>query len=84
MPETLSPDHPNLLQAVTRLKRIFWAWGGLFLLMGLFTAAAIQGNGMGLGVVFSPTAQRKIALSTIGVGLVVFISIFIIGRLTLL
>jgi hypothetical protein len=239
MPETLSPDHPNLLQAVTRLKRIFWAWGGLFLLMGLFTAAVLRGAfplaplpwiaagiliafgrqpaylglaailwgmsivslipnvstligpdpfsqllelsaiegialgvvrvlllimawnqfmfyrmlygtegmsglskelppipemlpnkteqiaksaqivgifglvivwgstmveassssinllsisyttsilsiGMGLGVVFSPTARRKIALSAIGIGLVVFISIFIIGRLTLL
>jgi hypothetical protein len=43
MPEILPPDHPNLLQAADRLKRIFWAWGGLFLLMGLFTAGVHRG-----------------------------------------
>lgn len=47
-------------------------------------ATSILSVGMGVGVVFSPTAERKIALSAIGIGLVVFVSIFIIGRLTLL
>lgn len=42
MADTHSPDHPNLLQAVARLKRIFLAWGGLILLMGLFTAVVLR------------------------------------------
>ncbi len=42
MAETLSPEHPNLIQAVARLRRIFLAWGGLFLLMGFFTAAVLR------------------------------------------
>ena len=44
MSKTLSPDHPNLVQAASRLQRIFWTWGGLFLIMGLFTGAVLRGN----------------------------------------
>lgn len=44
MPKTLSPDHPNLVLAVNRLRRIFWAWGGLFIFMALFTAAVLRGS----------------------------------------
>jgi hypothetical protein len=44
MPKSLSPDHPNLVLAVNRVKRIFWAWGGLYLFMALFTAAVLRGS----------------------------------------
>jgi hypothetical protein len=44
MPKTLSPDHPNLVLAVNRVKRIFLAWGGLFLFMAIFTAAVLRGS----------------------------------------
>lgn len=44
MSKTLSPDHPNLVQAASRLQRMFWAWGSLFLVMGFFTAAVLRGN----------------------------------------
>ncbi|MFQ5942574.1 MAG: hypothetical protein ACE5JF_03365 [Anaerolineales bacterium] len=30
MPQSLSPDHPNLLKAVNRLRRILIAWAALF------------------------------------------------------
>jgi hypothetical protein len=44
MSKTLSPDHPNLVQAASRLQRMFWAWGSLFLVMGFFTAAVLREN----------------------------------------
>lgn len=47
-------------------------------------AASILAIGLGVGVSFSPTSHRKYALSAVGIGLVVFLSIFLVGRLTLL
>jgi hypothetical protein len=37
MPKTLSPDDPNLLKAVQRLKRANWIWGGLLIGLGVLT-----------------------------------------------
>lgn len=53
------------------------------LLTASFTASIIS-IGLGVGVSFSPTSHRKIALSALGIGLVVFLSIFLVGRMTLL
>jgi hypothetical protein len=47
-------------------------------------AASILSIGLGVGVIFSPTARRKIALSAISIGFIVFISIFLVGRFTLM
>ena len=33
MPDTLPPDHPNLVHATARLRRNLWVWAGLFLAM---------------------------------------------------
>lgn len=37
MPKTLSPNDPNLLTAVQRLKRANWIWGGLLIGLGVLT-----------------------------------------------
>lgn len=44
MPAPLPPDHPNLLRAAQRLRRILWAWAALFLAMSVLTALAQTGR----------------------------------------
>lgn len=41
MPRTLSSDHPNLVLAVSRLRRIMLAWAALFLGMAVLTFLAV-------------------------------------------
>ncbi len=43
MPHSLSPDHPNLLRAVSRLRRILFGWAALFLGMATLTFFAAPG-----------------------------------------
>ncbi len=43
MPHSLSPDHPNLLRAVSRLRRILIGWAALFLGMATLTFFAAPG-----------------------------------------
>lgn len=43
MPNSLSPDHPNLLRAVSRLRRILFGWAVLFLGMAALTFLAAPG-----------------------------------------
>ncbi|MEE9216773.1 MAG: hypothetical protein V3U32_04985 [Anaerolineales bacterium] len=40
MPQSLSPDHPNLLRAVSRLRRILFGWAALFVGMAALTFLA--------------------------------------------
>jgi hypothetical protein len=44
MPKPLPPDHPNLLHAAQRLRRILLAWALLFLAMSVLTALAQTGR----------------------------------------
>jgi hypothetical protein len=44
MPNPLPPDHPNLLRAAQRLRRILLAWAFLFLAMSVLTAIAQTGR----------------------------------------
>jgi hypothetical protein len=44
MPKPLPPDHPNLLHAAQRLRRILLAWALLFLAMSVLTALAQAGR----------------------------------------
>lgn len=44
MPHPLPPDHPNLLRAAQRLRRILLAWAFLFLGMSVLTALAQTGR----------------------------------------
>jgi hypothetical protein len=44
MPKPLPPDHPNLLRAAQRLRRILLAWALLFLAMSVLTALAQSGR----------------------------------------
>lgn len=37
MPSILAPDHPHLQQAVHRLRRSHWIWGGVLIGLGLLT-----------------------------------------------
>jgi hypothetical protein len=43
VPRSLSPEHPNLVRAATRLRRILLAWAGLFGGAGLLSLAAQPG-----------------------------------------
>ncbi len=43
MPQSLSPDHPNLQKAVSRLRRVFFAWAALFAGMAVLTFLASPG-----------------------------------------
>ena len=43
MPQSLSPDHPNLLRAVSRLRRILIAWAVFFGAMAALTVFAAPG-----------------------------------------
>ena len=43
MPRSLSPEHPNLVRAATRLRRILLAWAGLFAGAGLLSLVAQPG-----------------------------------------
>ncbi|MFQ5932562.1 MAG: hypothetical protein ACE5MM_09150 [Nitrospiraceae bacterium] len=43
MPQSLSPDHPNLLKAVSRLRRILIAWAALFAGMAVLTSLTAPG-----------------------------------------
>jgi hypothetical protein len=41
MPKELSPDHPNLVSALNRMRRMSWAWAGLSLLFGVLTLGTL-------------------------------------------
>lgn len=43
MPQNLSPNHPNLLKAVRRLRRVLIAWAVLFAGMAVLTFLAVPG-----------------------------------------
>jgi len=43
VPRSLSPEHPNLVRAATRLRRILLAWAGLFAGAGLLSLVAQPG-----------------------------------------
>ena len=43
MPQNLSPNHPNLLKAVRRLRRVLLAWAVLFAGMAVLTFLAVPG-----------------------------------------
>ncbi len=43
MPQSLSPDHPNLQRAVSRLRRILLGWAALFVGMAALTFLAAPG-----------------------------------------
>lgn len=43
-PPAAAADHPNLLQAVGRLRRLQWLWAALFAALGGLTLAATRGT----------------------------------------
>ncbi len=90
IPEVI-PNKSDLLARISQLMGILGLlvlWGALLIqavilsrdLATLGYACAIYAIGLGVGVVFSPTRQRKVALSGIGIGTIVILSLILVSQ----